>query len=667
MTSDALNAAYVSNLIGVGEVHRRFLGQRRDLSPQTLSQIQKTFLLQLDQVVRGESGVFEKRRNELSTILSAQNALFRIRHDAGLISASASNFAISAEQFLAAERDSSSSAIQLTKLFIVIIALASLFLALISARYVSRYVTFNMARISAAMVQLAQGDRSSSLPRKVTREDEIGDLFRSFRSFRANALRLDRSIQQLDQRNALFQKVFTNISDGIAITEASGKITAQNPALVKILGLPDEQIQSSSFVKLLESGRFGAAVKDVGLSDDHRGFCDLVSKDAQYVELRASRLPDDGRVWLCSDVTERRRLVERIQQIDRIETLGKVAGDTAHDFGNILSTISTHAHLLEPIVDEKSQPTLCAINNAVEYGSSLTQRLLAFAKKQHLTPEIIELNALVGGMVDLVEISLKPDVELQVNYANSQVLVLVDPGQLESSILNLVLNANQAIEGSGVISITLGINADEDAFVTIQDTGAGMSDKIMKRVVEPFFTTRSGDGGTGLGLSIAYGFVRQTGGDLKICSELGKGTKIDITLPMEQISAEAKLKCAEKSVLLVEDEEKARIHARRALEGLGFKVTEISDAPAALEQFTNTTFDLLVTDLNLGSSVDGWDLVEQFIVLNPTKNAIVVSGRLPEVTPLSEKMNSNVICFAKPLNIRELSATVRDIFEHEKV
>lgn len=661
MTSDASNAAYAGNLIGVGEEHRHFLKQRRGLSLQSLTQDQSGFLHQLEQIVGGPTGIFEQRRNELSTILSAQNALFRIRHDAGLISASASNFAIAAEQFLAAERDSSSSTIQLTKLVVAAIALASLFLALISAIYVSRYVTFNMARISSAMVQLAAGDRNSSLPRKVTREDEIGDLFRSFRSFRANALRLDRSNRQLNQRNTLFQKVFTNISDGIAITDATGNITAQNPALEKILGLPSGRKQSTSFIRLLEDGHFGIAVKKAGLSVDHRGYFELESQDGQYVELRASRLPDEGRVWLCSDITERRKLVDRLQQIDRIETLGKVAGDTAHDFGNILSTISTHAHLLAPLENEKSQPMLIAINNAVEYGTSLTQRLLAFAKKQHLAPEVVDLNALVRGMTDLVEISLKPGVTFRVIYADAPIYVLVDPGQLESALLNLVINANQAIDKGGSVSVTLEAIPGGTSLVTIKDTGIGMPADILKRVIEPFFTTRSGDGGTGLGLSIVYGFIRQTGGDMKITSDVGVGTKIELTLPMVPAPRARATRFDGKTVLLVEDEAKARHHAQRILANIGFATTTVTDGQTASAQMNEMAFDLLVTDLDLGVGLNGWELVDQFLALHSKNQAIVVSGRLPAQNVQVNPAHSRLYCLPKPLSSDDLDAVLAEI------
>ncbi|MFA3920395.1 ATP-binding protein [Ruegeria hyattellae] len=662
MTSDALNAVFAGNLIGVGEEHRSYLGQRRSLNTPELTEEQVTFLIQLDRIVDTETGVFELRRQELSTNLNAQNALFRIRHDASEISASASQFAANAEQYLAAERSSSSSTIQLTKLVVALIALASLLLALISALFVSRYVTNNIALVSTAMVQLAGGDRSSHLPRKFTNRDEIGDLFRSFRSFRANALRLDRSNRQLNQQNTLFQKVFTNISDGIAITDMSGRITAQNPAMESILEIVFDAGTNVTFAELLGKGRFGKAAKLAGLSDDHRGHCELFSDDGKLIELRASRLPDDGRVWLCADVTERRKLAERLAQIDRVETLGKVAGDTAHDFGNILSTINTHVHLLDARGDESSKATLVALNNAIEFGSSLTQRLLAFAKKQHLAPELTELNALVAGMVDLVEISLKPEVTFQVQYSENPIQVLVDPGQLESSLLNLVLNANQAIDRSGRISLELGVTADQSAYILIEDTGAGMPPDVLNRVLEPFYTTRTDDGGTGLGLSMAYGFFRQTGGDLSVLSEVGKGTQINITLPLGATTKQTMPNFQGKSALLVEDSIEARTHARRLLETCGITVSEAGNGQDAKALMNNSAFDLIVTDLDLGGGIDGWELMDHFHKRYPDKPAVVVSGRLPEHQMAPTRKGSQLHCLSKPLEPNAIHLVLEQAF-----
>ena len=259
MNADALNAVNAGNLIGVGEERRHYLRQRHSLDTETLGVAQKVFLAQLEAIAWQDDGIFELRRQELSANLDAQNALFRIRLDANRINELASEYADQAEVFLASERSASSSAIWITRISVAAISVVSLALALIAAVYVSRYVTFNISRVSAAMVRLANGDRASVLPRKLGSEDEIGDLFRSFRSFRSNALRLDRSNRQLDQRNALFEKVFINISDGIAMTDPIGRLTAFNPAFAQILALPERQQDVAIWVDWLLNSQFSTS------------------------------------------------------------------------------------------------------------------------------------------------------------------------------------------------------------------------------------------------------------------------------------------------------------------------------------------------------------------------------------------------------------------------
>ncbi|WP_335752135.1 ATP-binding protein [Sulfitobacter sp.] len=643
MNADALNAAYAGNLIGVGEEQRHYLRQREKLGAAPLNPKQVLFLGRLEDVVWGNIGVFELRRHELSSNLEAQNALFRIRHDANRINELAGEYADQAEAFLAGERAASSRTIWVARMSVAAISVVSLVLAITAAIYVSQYVTFNITRVSAAMVRLANGDRASALPRRLGGKDEIGDLFRSFRSFRANALRLDRSNRQLDQRNALFEKVFTNISDGIAIADPTGRVSARNPAFLKILQLPDRSPEVASFVDWLYQGRFADAAQRIGLKHDHRGHCELVSSDGQVLDIRASKLPDDGRVWLLADVTERRKMSDRLQQIDRIETLGKVAGDTAHDFANILSTIRTHAHLLETRGHDDASESLDAIGNAVDFGASLTDRLLAFARKQSLTPELVNLNALIEGMVDLVEIGLKPNVQLDITLPVTPLHVRVDPGQLEAALLNLLLNANNAVPDDGRIKVKLDQQGTNQARILIEDDGHGMPMDVLDRAIEPFFTTREGEGGTGLGLSIVYGFIRQTGGHLNIESEVARGTQIEVLLPLAVADKVQTHAAFAKACLLVEDDPRTRVSVRKILEDLGYDVTTSDTGQYAQTLLQQNRFDLLLSDLDLGGAIDGLDLVETAWGASHKVKTIIMSGNssakkvVPDHTTFIEK------------------------------
>lgn len=658
MNADALNAAYANNLIGVGEEQRHYQRQRRQLSPVQLTKLQTIFRDELENITMNAGGIFELRRQELAVNLEAQNALFRIRRDANSVNELAANYAGRAEAFLAQERSNSSSAIQFIRLTVAAISIVSLILAIAAALFVSRYVAFNISRVSEAMVRLARGDRSSALPRKIGHDDEIGDLFRSFRSFRANALRLDRSNRQLNQRNALFEKVFANIAYGIAITDVGGKITASNPAFSRILSLTKESPIKEPLATWFYGGKFHAAAKAHDLKISLRGQIELTADDGQVLELRASQLPDDGRVWLLADVTESQNLSKRLAQIDRIETLGKVAGDTAHDFANILSTIRTHSHLLKTSPPDSISKSLSAIENAVEFGSSLTERLLAFARKQNLAPETIELNNLLAGMIDLVEIGLKDDVELRVQYSKSELYVLADPGQLESTLLNLILNANNAIPDAGIIDVKLERSNDGEAMIVIKDNGIGMPTNVRIRAIEPFFSTRTSEGGTGLGLSIVYGFIKQSGGNLEIDSKEGKGTTIFVTLP----AVEPKLYIATNQdnqlALVVDDDQNVLKTVCSQLNSLDIKTMTCETISEALSLIDRNAFDLVISDFDLGTEQNGEDFLQIVAEKLPQADRILMSGK----SSLNENYNGSHSFIEKPITSEKIMSafTVSD-------
>ncbi|RED18009.1 ATP-binding protein [Pontivivens insulae] len=663
MTADALTAVYLGNLIGVGEAQRAYLRQNSLLADRSLTEAQSAYLVQLDSVAFGPLGLFERRRLELSETLNAQNALFRIRLAASRISDLASTYAEEAETYLARERETASAVIGRTSAFVGAIVLASLGLALASAIYVSRYVTFNISRVSSAMVQLASGDRSSSLPRRGAREDEIGALFKSFRIFRANALRLDRTNRQLDARNALFRKVFANMSDGIAVVDAMGRVTASNPALDRMLGTFNGSIAMPA--------RLHAA----GLEATEKAPADLAGYGpvtfargrTLIVDIRVSHLPEGGQVWLLTDVTEQRRLAERVQQIDRIETLGKVTGDAAHDFGNILSTISTHAHLLAPHLAPVGQANLAAIGNAVEFGSSLTGRLLAFARKQKLTPEVVELGELLDGLADLLEIGLKSGVNLRIETPEHPIRVTVDPGQLESTLLNLVLNANQAIERDGTVRVTVSQGPSETARIEVTDDGCGMDTPTLAHAVEPFYTTRGETGGTGLGLSIVYGFIKQTGGDIQILSEPDIGTTVRLSLPIQTKEHPSRAtNCTVGRVLIAEDDAETRVLLQDGLRSTAALVqTAANGVEAAARLRADGRPDLLVTDIDLGAGPNGWQLARDMLEGSPAGLVIVMSGKMPSRIPLPPALHDRILCLEKPLQPDRLLAAIHRLQSRE--
>ncbi|MBL1436233.1 MAG: PAS-domain containing protein [Rhodobacteraceae bacterium] len=649
-TNELVGAGHAGSLVGVGERRRRFQQLRRDFSFLNASPPHWEWAQKLNALAYGTDGLFTVRRRELTHHVDSQNALFRIRHNAALISNLAAQFAANAEGFLSNERNATATSISYAKVLILGALLASIAIALIAALYVSGYVTQNIHAISDAMQRLAAGDRGTKLRLKIHNDDEIGKLHAAFRVFRANALRLDRSHRQLHQQNALFEKIFANISDGVAITDDTGHLTATNPHFVTVLR-PDKNLpEKPDIATYLAHTAFADEATKAGLKAGFRGFTEVTGKDGRTLEVRCSRLPDGGGIWLFADATERRKMDDRLSQIRHIESLGKVTGEVAHDFGNILAAVNSNVHLLQTGSKTVSHDVLLQrISNAVELGTSLTQRLLAFARQQALAPEVVELNELIEGLEELVSIGLQDGVTLETIPADEPLFVRVDPGQLESAILNLCLNSNQAITGVGNICVHIQKAPSETVLITVSDTGCGMDEAVLSQALEPFFTARADGEGTGLGLSMVYGFIKQTGGDIQISSQPGIGTQVRLTLPrfMGKAAQPALLHRA----LLVEDDPEALASVAAQLKSIGYQVVQarsFEEGKAALD--TKCRFDVMVTDLHLNEGQMGWELAEKCLEMCSNAKVIITSGRLPKHHRYTDAPHPRVACIAKPLS-----------------
>lgn len=651
MTNELVGAGNAGNLVSMGERQRRFQRIRREFEFSETSSIHWEWAKKLDTLSYGDEGLFEVRRRELSRHLESQNALFRIRYNASQISDLAAQFAANAEAFLSSERNATATSISLTKILILVTLMTSISIALVAALYVSGYVTRNIHAISDAMQKLASGDRGTKLRLNVRSDDEIGKLHDSFRIFRANALRLDRSHRQLHQQNALFEKIFNNISVGVAITNSVGQLTATNPNFEVVLQSRGTMGNKPDIAEYLASTPFVEEARMAGLEAGFRGLTEVTGDDGRVLEVRCSRLPDGGGIWLFSDATERRKMESRLRQIQHIESLGKVTGEVAHDFGNVLASVSANVHLLESGSKKVSNTVLLQrISNAVEIGSSLVQRLLAFARKQALAPEVVELNELIEGLTDLISIGLKEGVTLETRLSKTPLHVRVDPGQLESAILNLCLNSNQAITDEGNILISVRPALADTVIITVSDTGCGMEEAVLTRSLEPFFTARTDGEGTGLGLSMVYGFIKQTGGDIQISSQPGEGSQVQLTLPIcaPQQSQPA---VPHKRALLVEDDPDALASVAAQLKSVGFDVVRAAtfeEGMAALD--TRCRFDALITDVHLNEGQMGWELTEKCLEICANTKIIVTSGRMPKRHRFTEEPNARVSCVNKPLS-----------------
>lgn len=644
-----LGAGRAENLIGVGEFQREYT---RLAARLTAPGAEGDDLKRLRAIAEGPDGLFELRRIELARQISAEAALVRIRRGAASVTAHAASATAEAQAVIAGERASTATAIAFAKSTLLVVVLASAALALSAALYVSGYVTANLRAISDAMMRLASGDRQTRLPRGEGQGDEIGKLFHAFRTFRANALRLDRSHNQMAQRTALYENMMAGIGDGVAILSDQGQIVAHNGRLAAVLRV--EAARLAGRPRLID------LIAEAGWQTDatHNGHAGLVHGAGHHADLRESPLPGGGAVVLIADVTEQRQMEDRLRQIQRIEALGKVSGEVAHDFGNILSTISGSLHLMERAAPERQAILRQTIASAIDLGGSLTGRLLAFARRQHLEPETVDLPALVDGVADLVGFALRDGVDLVIDASPEPLPVRVDPGQLESAILNLCLNAGQAIETTG--QVTLSVRREGDlAVIEVADTGIGMTPEVLAHAMEPFFTARADGTGTGLGLAMVYGFIRQSGGDIAITSAPGSGTVVRLTLPLQENRPRRPPACA--TVLLVEDDATDRRNATALLSPMAARLLVASDSGAAFDHMAEPV-ELIVTDLTLHGRIEGWRLAESALHRWPGARAIVVSGRLPDVDPLSPRFPGRIATLAKPLTTGSLSDAIVSLF-----
>jgi len=663
LTASAISAGRAEALIELGEFTRRYRTVRDRVEAQLLPVHQPTFD-EIQTALRRSDTLFALKHREIAAHLDAENALFRIRQETARISTYAEGKVAQAEARLSQARAETSDNLGLAKNSFLALTLTSLLVAITSSAYVSRYVARNLRRIADAMRRLAAGDHRSDLPRARVSDDEIGQLFAAFQVFRENARKLDRRTSEIRRQNALFSRVFRNIKDGVAISAPHGGIEAENDNLRALLRLPPADMTpgtetTETMQALIERSAFA---RQTG-PGDRGGFEEFTDASGHVLELRHSPLPDGGTVWLLSETTERKRIDERLEEIRRVETLGKVTGEVAHDFGNILSSISGNLHLLETADPDQAGHFRARIGSAVDLGVSLTERLLAFARKQHLEPQVTDVGLLMTGMADLLEIALPERVALEFDVPETPVLALVDPGQLESAVLNLCVNAGQAIAETGSIRVAVEQDRDGGAKVTIRDTGCGMAPEVLRRATEPFFTHRDDGSGTGLGLSMVDGFVHQSGGQLLLHSRTSgedQGTTITLRFPpLADAPTSADPPSGARRALVVDDDPTALAAAAQALEDLGFEVARASShAAGLLDVQRRSDLDLVLSDLNLEDGASGWDILRSARDRHAGCQLVLMSTRKVARPPRELADVAGLAVIGKPVTLARLREVI---------
>ena len=392
---------------------------------------------------------------------------------------------------------------------------------------------------------------------------------------------------------------------------------------------------------------------------------------------------------ISTDITEQKQVEAQLAKAQRMEAVGQLSGGIAHDFNNLLTVIIGNAELLASELknDERLHPLAEVTLDAAERSASLTQRLLAFSRRQMLESKPTDVRALVEDMEDLIARAIGEQVTIDYRYADDLWPALVDAAQLETAILNLVVNARDAMANGGRITIELAnteidedyvqLNPDAKAgdyvVLALSDTGTGMSPEVLARVFEPFFTTKEVGKGTGLGLAMIYGFAKQSGGHIKIYSEVGHGTVARLYIPravapslvpsLPEVKPEL-LPGGSETILLVEDDKLVRAHTEGQLAGLGYRVTAVASADEALQLSRLTGRpDLLLTDVMMPGKMNGRQLAlrmrEHWPELKVLYTSGYTDGALSEFIEGAEELRF----LSKPFRRRDLAVKVREALD----
>lgn len=384
------------------------------------------------------------------------------------------------------------------------------------------------------------------------------------------------------------------------------------------------------------------------------------------------------------DVTERTAAEVRVRQAQRLEAVGQLTGGVAHDFNNILTVITGTIDILAEAVAE--QPKLAAIarmiDDAASRGTELTQRLLAFARRQPLQPRETDINALIVDTAKLLRASLGEQIEIESMLDAAAWPALIDPSQLSTALLNLAVNARDAMQGGGKLTLETGNVILDEAYashnadvrpgpyvlIAVSDTGSGIPAAIRDKVFEPFFTTKDVGKGTGLGLSMVYGFVKQSNGHIKIYSEEGHGTAIKLYLPRVSGAAERPidlvaappLALGSETILVVEDDDLVRDYVLQQLHSLGYTATAASNGPQALALIdSGAEFDLLFTDVVMPGNMNGRELAQEVVRRRPSINVLYTSGYTENAIVHHGRLDPNVLLLEKPYRKSDLARMVR--------
>jgi PAS domain S-box-containing protein len=507
--------------------------------------------------------------------------------------------------------------------------------------------------------------------------------------------------QALRSSEERYRDLIENAHDIIYTHDLDGNYTSMNAAVEYITGFTPEEAM-------------GKNIRDIIVPDELPRVTEMIRRKLQgervtnyELEIRAK----DGRTvtvevntrivyrdgepvaiqGIARDITGRKRLEEQLLQAQKLESVGRLAGGIAHDFNNMLTAINGYSDLalrkMEP--EDTVRGYLEEIKKAGERSALLTNQLLAFSRRQILHPQLIRINDVIHDTMNMLKRMIGEDIDLETELKQAVGTIKFDPGQLSQILMNLTVNARDAMPDGGKVTIEtsnifidpnyasthVGLLPGAYVLLTVSDTGSGMSPEVQEQIFEPFFTTKGVGKGTGLGLATVYGIVRQSGGGIFVYSEEGHGSTFKIYIPRvadevapdHEEAAPPKLAVGTETILLAEDEDLVRSLSRQVLEACGYTVIEARDGLEALEilEKEDGRIDLLVTDVIM-PRMGGRELAERLRLSRPELPILFASGYTDEAVVRHGVLDSNMNFIQKPFTLDDVARKVRDLLDAEE-
>jgi PAS domain S-box-containing protein len=472
-------------------------------------------------------------------------------------------------------------------------------------------------------------------------------------------------------------------ADGIIVMDEAGMVLFANPACEDIFGRAAESLIGSPVGIPLVTGE----TTEITI---HKPDGAQVDAEIRVVRMNWGQQP--ARLASIRDVSARKASEEQLRHASKMEAIGRLTAGIAHDFNNLLTVVLGNLELAQR--QNEQEPLARILDNATRgarRAAVLTERLLAFSRRKPLEPKLLNANALVDGMTDLLRRTLGETITVRTRTADDLWLIEADPTELETAILNLAVNARDAMpKGGDVIVETANVELDEAfapldvevkpgpyVLISVTDTGTGMPSEILRQVFEPFFTTKPDGHGTGLGLSQVYGFVKQSGGHVKLYSEPNRGTTVKIYLPKsdaqtgeyrtadpDQRSGQVPVALPDEAVLVVEDDDDVRAYTVTSLRNLGYAVFEASDAGSAVQILKREpSIRLLLTDLGLPGGMDGKALALRARSIRRDLQVLITTAYAGNVLVHEGRLDRGIDLLSKPFTLSGLANRVRQMLD----